>query len=312
MSPELQAAQALRHLALDETVKDYLLNNPPLYQTLLKAAMRFIAGENLEQCTAIARDINGQGHAVTIDFMGESTRDAAMAEAATLEFLAVVQTIAQHQLKASVSLDLSHLGMVIDPQLGYTNAVRIAEAAQQNGLEVIISAEGPDRTDTVLDIHGKLCQRFDNVGITLQAYLLRTPGDLEQVLERPGKLRIVKGAFAAEEGISWPRSAQLNQVYLGLLERAISSGHSLSIATHDPQILQAATTLLGGPKPQVEFEMLKGVTPEQLQAMRGQGYVTRMYLPYGLEWHLYLCNRLAENPPNVYQALSDMFAPGVA
>jgi hypothetical protein len=55
----------------------------------------------------------------------------------------------------------------------------------------------------------------------------------------------------------------------------------------------------------IEFEMLKGVTPERLQTMKDYGYRTRVYLPYGREWHLYLCNRLAEHPPNLYQAVTD-------
>lgn len=51
--------------------------------------------------------------------------------------------------------------------------------------------------------------------------------------------------------------------------------------------------------------MLKGVTPECLQVMREHGYRTRLYLPYGQEWYLYLCNRLAEYLPNVYQSITD-------
>ncbi len=51
--------------------------------------------------------------------------------------------------------------------------------------------------------------------------------------------------------------------------------------------------------------MLKGVTQERLEVMKYYGYRTRMYLPYGREWHLYLCNRLAEYPPNIYQAIAD-------
>lgn len=35
------------------------------------SALRFIAGETLESAVEIARHINGGGHAVTIDFMGE-------------------------------------------------------------------------------------------------------------------------------------------------------------------------------------------------------------------------------------------------
>ena len=39
--------------------------------------------------------------------------------------------------------------------------------------------------------------------------------------------------------------------------------------------------------------------------MRDLGYRTRTYLPYGREWYLYLCHRLAEHPPDLYCALAD-------
>src|SRR5690349_8157759 len=156
MSVELETAAALRHLALNEDAKAYVLQHPPLYQALLRAAMRFIGGETLAQCVGAARALNRQGHAVTIDYMGESTRDAAGAAQATHEFLAVVQTIDAARLDASVSFDLSHIGMLIDPELGYQNALTLAEAARATKIELMISMEGTDRTALILDIHQRL------------------------------------------------------------------------------------------------------------------------------------------------------------
>jgi proline dehydrogenase len=72
----------------------------------------------LADCVETAKSLNQQGFAVTIDYMGESTRDADMAQQATQEFLHVIQAIAQQNLDSSVSLDLSHMGMVIDAKLG--------------------------------------------------------------------------------------------------------------------------------------------------------------------------------------------------
>lgn len=122
MNTEFQVAEALRQIALDEEIKAYVLQHPPLYQSLLHAALRFIGGETLAHCTETAKSLNEQGFAVTIDYMGESTRDAEVAEQATQEFLNVIQAISDQNLDASVSLDLSHLGMVIDAELGYKNS----------------------------------------------------------------------------------------------------------------------------------------------------------------------------------------------
>jgi proline dehydrogenase len=257
--------------------------------------------------------LNQQGFAVTLDYMGESTRDTDMAQQATQEFLHVIQAIAEWNLDSSVSLDLSHIGMVIDAELGYKNACVLAKAAQKAGLEMMISMEATDRTNLILEIHQRLCETFDNVGITLQAYLHRTPDDLERALQRPGKIRLVKGAYATPAGLAKPRGAELDGAYRQLMDRLITSGHRCSIATHDPAILdpislEYAHRLIqeqGIKLDLIEFEMLKGVTQERLEALKNQGYWTRVYLPYGQEWHLYLCNRLAEYPPNIYQAITD-------
>jgi proline dehydrogenase len=313
MSIEFEAAEALRHIALDEAAKTYVLQHPPIYQSLRHAAMRFIGGETLSQCVEITKSLNEQGYAATIDFMGESTRDAAIAEQATGEFLNVVRAIAVQNLDASVSLDLSHLGMVIDAELGYENACILAEAAKQAGLEIMISMEGADRTDLILEIHQRLCERFNNVGITLQAYLYRTFDDLKTALQRPGKIRLVKGAYEAPSNLARSRGAELDMAYRQLMEILLESNHPCSIATHDQSLLSYAHKFIQEQNiasGKFEFEMLQGVTPERLKAMHEYGYPARVYLPYGQEWHLYMCNRLAEYPPNLYQAVIDVVKYG--
>jgi proline dehydrogenase len=313
MGIEFEVAETLKQIALDEDIKTYVLQHPLLYQPLLQAALRFIGGETLADCIKTSESLNHQGFAVTIDYMGESTRDAVMAQQATQEFLRVIQAIDEQNLDSSVSLDLSHIGMIIDAELGYQNACVLAEAAQKAGLEIMISMEGTDRTNLILEIHQRLCETFDNVGITLQAYLHRTPSDLASALQHPGKIRLVKGAYAAPDDLAKPRGAALDTSYRLLMEKLLMSGHSCSIATHDPALLDPFSLEYiheliqekGVKLDYIEFEMLKGVTQERLEAMKNYGYRTRVYLPYGREWHLYLCNRLAEHPPNIYQALTD-------
>lgn len=174
---------------------------------------------------------------------------------------------------------------------------------------LMISMEGMDRTDTILSIHRRLCERFANVGITLQAYLFRVPQDLAEVQKRPGKIRLVKGAYGEAAHVARPRGEGLDTEYRQLVETVLASGHPLSIATHDSSLLDHAHRFIQKQNlttDHIKFEMLKGVTPERLQLMRARGYRTRVYLPYGQEWHLYLCNRLAEYPPNLYQAIADV------
>jgi len=154
-------------------------------------------------------------------------------------------------------------------------------------------------------------ERFENVGITLQAYLRRTPSDLEVALARPGKVRLVKGAFEEPAELATARGADLDATYRSLLDRLLLARHPVSVSTHDGEILEhahrfvAQNALDADP---VEFEMLQGVREGRLEGMRQLGYRTRVYLPYGTEWYLYLCHRLAEHPPNILRAVSDAVA----
>ena len=299
--PQTAAADALRRLALDEHAKAYVLARPELYRLLLRAAARYIGGETLDTCVAVARETNARGHAVTIDSMGESTRDRAGAAEATAEFVRVARAIADHGLDATVSLDLSHVGLVVDEAFCLGNAAAIAEAALEAGTEVMISAEGLDRTDAVLRVHGRLCERFDHVGVTVQAFLRRSPGDLDALLDRPGKVRVVKGAFDAPPALAMRRGADLDAAYVALVRRLLDAARPCSVATHDPEIL---AVVVPEATAATEFEMLRGVAPDRLDGLRGRGLRTRVYLPYGREWFLYLLNRLAEHPPSVFDAVA--------
>lgn len=309
-----RVAAALRRIARDEEIKAYVMRNGPLREVLFWAASRFVSGETLAGGLRTVEALNGNGHAASVDYMGESTRDEGMAEAATREFLRVARAIPDDALDCSVSLDLSHVGLALGLDLAVRNGARIASAAREAGTEVMVNAEGSERTDDVLEAHRQLCEEFDNVGISLQAYLHRTEDDLTAALGRPGKIRLVKGAFEEPGALAHPRnSTALDEAYRGFMEELLLSGHPVFIATHDEAMLEHARGFIRGngvDVASVEFEMLLGVTPERLDAMREFGCRTRVYVVYGEEWYLYLCHRLAEHPTNIYQAIAD--AVGIA
>ena len=165
----------------------------------------------------------------------------------------------------------------------------------------MISAEGTDRTDAVLRVHGRLCERFDHIGVTVQAFLYRSPGDLDTVLDRPGRVRVVKGAFDAPSALAMHRGADLDEAYVSLVRRLFEAGRPCSVATHDPDVLAVVVPEAEGAD--AEFEMLRGVAPDRLGTLLDRGLRTRVYVPYGREWFLYLLNRLAEHPPSVFDAI---------
>jgi proline dehydrogenase len=306
----LLAADALRKIARDEKLKERVENDPLLSGIFKRAAERYIGGSTLPECLRTIRQVNAQGHAASADYMGESTRDEAKAAIETTHFLELVEAIRTHDLDCTISLDLSHIGLALDPALGIANAARIAVAARAIGREVMISMEGSERTDAILAAHAELCRRFDHVGITLQARMLRTGADIQSVLQRPGKIRLVKGAYDEPESLAWPRVSEgLNAAYRQHAQTLLASGHACSIATHDRQQLEAAHAFIqsqGLATTHIEFETLLGLGAAQSGQMRELGFATRQYIVYGREWFLYVCHRIAEDPPRLFQALVDV------
>lgn len=86
-------------------------------------------------------------------------------------------------------------------------------------------------------------------------------------------------------------------------------GFKCSIATHHHKIHQETKTLIEKYKPNqssYEFESLYGIQTENLATLREEGHPTKLYFVYGKEWYLYLCNRIAEYPLNIFRALDDI------
>ena len=60
MSIEFEAAEALRHIALDETVKSYVLQHPPIYQVLHHAAMLTSCTNTCLLLVALGKRVRGR------------------------------------------------------------------------------------------------------------------------------------------------------------------------------------------------------------------------------------------------------------
>jgi proline dehydrogenase len=312
-----RAAQALRRLALDEEAKALFCTDPRYRPFMQRVARRYVAGQTIDDAIRRAQTITARGHAVSIEYMGESVRDAARADAETGVFLDLIAALDKLHLPASISLDLSHVGLLADPELGYHNLCRIAQAAGSDR-EVMISAEGSARADAIHAVYARLHDeaKLHHVGMTVQARLHRTEADLARLMDFPGKIRLVKGAFLEPEGVAWPRgSLELRESFLRYSHALLDSGHACSIATHDVAIQQELCGYVvqrALPHDAFEFESLIGLGTAQLDGLRQQGFPTREYAGFGDEYFLYVVNRIAEDPQRLLQALIDVTSDDTA
>ncbi len=306
------AAEHLRKLALNEEVKARFCSDPLLRPFMHRVSARYVAGRSVDDVLAHVQRINERGHAASAEFMGESCRDERKANSETEVFLTLIQGVAQRNLNCSISFDLSHLGSLVDPELGYHNADRIAGAAAAVGREVMISMEAADRTDdsyaTYVRLHLEASRT--NVGITVPVRLRRTDEDLPRLMAFPGRIRLVKGAYPDPEDVAYSRSSpELPVRFRRFATELLLSGCKCSIATHDRSIQNDLASLIMERDVDArayEFESLIGLGTEQIDELQRRGFPTREYAVFGEEHFLYVLNRIAEEPLRVYQALVDL------
>jgi proline dehydrogenase len=262
-------------------------------------AARFVAGETLDECIPVLRRLNEQGLWANTTLLGEGVLEPTQTERVVVAYREVIDRLASEQLRANVALKLTHLGLEIDEELAYANIRTLVEL----GSFVRIDMEQSEFVDATLRIYRRLREDgFDNVGTVLQAYLYRTPDDLESLLPLSPNLRLVKGAYLEPEKVAYPHKADVDAAYVRLFERMLDAAGHTAIATHDEQLIEHAIGYASAhdiPNDRFELQLLYGVRPQLQLALARRGYKVLVATPYGPEWYPYLMRRLGERPANL-------------
>jgi len=83
-----------------------------------------------------------------------------------------------------------------------------------------------------------------------------------------------------------------------------------AIGTHDENRIDFACQYalkVGLPKDAMEFQMLYGIRRDLQEKLVKDGYLVRVYVPFGTHWYPYFMRRLAERPANVWFFISNFF-----
>jgi proline dehydrogenase len=267
-------------------------------------AGRFVAGETLDECVVVLRRLNDRGLWANTTLLGEGVHDQQQAEAVVRAYEEVIDRIASMQLRANVALKLTHLGLEIGEELAYENVRQLVQHAGAHDQFIRIDMEQSEFVDATLRIYRRLREEasLDNVGTVLQAYLYRTPADLDALLPLQPNLRLVKGAYLEPAAIAYPQKSDVDAAYERLLETMLAGGGYTAVATHDERLIQH--TIRFAEKHEIgrdrfEFQMLYGVRPQLQADLARRGYKVLVATPYGPEWYPYLMRRLGERPANL-------------
>ena len=265
---------------------------------------RFVAGETLDAAIAETRALNSNRMEVSLDLLGENVDDPDRADAYRDAYIDVLKRIEQERVQSNISVKLTMIGLDISDEHALENITRIVAAADERGNFVRIDMEGSPYTERTLAIFRQVHDLYPKaVGIVLQSYLYRTDEDIEEMIERQARVRIVKGAYKEPDTIAYPRKDEVDTAYRRHLKRLLDAGNYPAIATQDPAMVETAK--IHAAKHDIdlsrfEFQMMYGIARSLQVDLAQAGYNVRIYVPFGEEWFPYFTRRLAERPANMF------------
>jgi proline dehydrogenase len=275
-------------------------------------AKRFVPGETIESAIGAVRRLNADGMSASLDFLGEDVleREAAIKTCET--YLRMLDAIEEQGVDSNVSVKLTAMGLLVDEEFALDNLLRIVEHAQRNRDPFVrIDMEGSGVVDATLRVFERAFAVHKNVGVVFQAYLKRTPADVERAISLKARVRLCKGAYKEPPEIAYQTMSKIRAQYLDLAKRLLTRGNYPGIATHDRRLISAVREITKDervPSGRYEFQMLYGCRPHLQRALVAEGYRVRIYVPFGTHWAGYFYRRVLERRENALFALSSIFS----
>jgi proline dehydrogenase len=292
--------QTLLYLSNQQRVFHFVRSN----RLAKRFALRFVAGETLEDALRAVEALNRRGIAASLDLLGESVRNEMEARSAGREYLYMLDRIHERRLNANVSVKLTAMGLDISEDLCVTIMHDILDRARDYRTFVRIDMESSEYTERTLRLfEDRLYPVYsDHVGIVLQSYLYRTQADCERAIMLKCRVRLCKGAYQEPATVAYPEKADVDANFVRCMHKLLLDGNYPGLATHDEAIIRQAKRFVREkqiPANRFEFQMLYGVRRDLQERLVREGYNMRVYVPFGTQWYPYLMRRLAERPANL-------------
>ena len=291
----------------------WVLTKHPLGRRLVE---RFVAGEDLEAAMAAARSLGGAGIATMLDHLGENVASPQGAAEATDAYVRALKRIEEApELDVAISVKLTQLGLDVSSRLCLENLERVLQAAArpEGGTLVMVDMEASRYVDPILEAYLQVRDRYPHVGVCLQSYLRRTPGDARRIAAPGAVVRVVKGAYLEPPGVALAGRGEVRRAFARVAATLLGSGAVVHVATHDRRLIEGARRFVrvrSISRRRYEFQMLYGVRRDLQAALVREGEPVRVYVPYGTQWYPYLARRLAERPANMWFFLSNLARRG--
>jgi proline dehydrogenase len=275
-----------------------------------RIAKPYIAGETLPELVSVVQELNHDRFIVATSILGEFVTEVKDAEEAVQQYQEVLTEIKDLKLESNIHIKLSHFGLKLDKEVCYNNLINILKTAADCGNFVRIDMEDSTCTDDTLAIYKRAREKFENVGVVIQACMKRSNEDIDSLKAMKANVRICKGIYIEPPEIAYHDREIVRQNYSTLLKDLLGAGCYVGIATHDKWLVDDAFQTieeLALDHSQYEFQMLYGVDPQLRQMIRDAGHRMRVAVPFGPSWYPYSIRRLRKNPTVARYVLQALF-----
>jgi proline dehydrogenase len=266
---------------------------------------RFMPGETIDDVIPAIRALRTERTPTIITYLGENVASDAAADQTVAEYERLLAALIADGADAHVSIKLTQFGWDLDRAHALDRVRAVAAKAATTGTVLAIDMEASPYVESTVEAYESLSKEFSGVTLCLQAYLHRTPADVQRLLAVKPSIRLVKGAYRepADQAIQdrhevTERYRQIARELLG----QVASGAHVAFGTHDLELLsqiRADARELGLPPSAYEIQMLYGIQNEARRTLTAEGEQVRVLISYGRAWYAWFMRRLAEKPSNL-------------
>jgi CelD/BcsL family acetyltransferase involved in cellulose biosynthesis len=261
-------------------------------------AQKYIAGDKLSDALAVQSKLAQNKTLATIGFWDSSSHcEREVAD----QYLAGIDALASNRLGGYLSIKLPAIGHsqdLVDEIGGFASEAKVR--LHFDGMD----PESVDRTKTAID---NLRKQYPGltVGTTLPGRWLRSAADADWVVERQLPVRVVKG--------EWPDSAapdrDLRAGYLEVIDRLAGRAKFVSVASHDPPLVEEAIRRLQAAGAPCDIELLYGLPMRGVRKLAEKLNVgLRVYVPYGVAYMPYALGQVRRKPRILLWLARDFFS----
>ena len=274
-------------------------------------ASPYIAGITDDDMLDNVKKLNDKGFKVAIDILGEHVETENEADEVTNRYISIYEEISKRNLSANISIKLTHIGQDLGLEVVRNNLTRLVQAARKNNNFLRLDMENTPYTSETIKLYKEMFEDYNQIGIVIQAYLLRSLDDIKSLSNEKFNVRICKGIYVENPELVLNDYDDIRQNFIRLVKEAINNGSYVGIATHDDFVIDNLYEWIiqnNISKNQFEFQVLHGVPmKKKLKKLMNEGNTVRVYLPYGDNWYDYSVRRLKENPKMAGYIIKNLF-----